>query len=117
MFRGRIRIVHVALGLQVGGLEKLLVEFARHADRKQFDLHFVSLTARGKLADDIEACDWPVTALEQPSGLRPKLILSLARLFRQWRADVIHTDNNPALLHRPPAARLAGGRSAIHTPH
>ena len=27
------RVVHVSFGLDVGGQEKLLVEFARHADR------------------------------------------------------------------------------------
>ena len=32
------RVVHLSLGLDVGGQEKLLVEFARHADRQRFDL-------------------------------------------------------------------------------
>jgi len=34
------RIAHVSLGLKMGGMEKLLVEFARHADRERFKLHF-----------------------------------------------------------------------------
>ena len=47
---GRLRVAHVTLGLDVGGQEKLLVEFARHADREGFELVFVSLTDRGQLA-------------------------------------------------------------------
>src|SRR4051812_3464305 len=62
----KLRVVHVTLGLEVGGQENLLVEFARHADRVRFGLHFVSLTGRGALASDIEACGWPVTALGAP---------------------------------------------------
>ncbi len=52
---GRLRnVVHLTLGLDVGGQEKLLIEFARHADRTRFRLHFVSLTTRGPLARDLE---------------------------------------------------------------
>jgi hypothetical protein len=35
-----IRIANVSLGLEMGGMEKLLVEFARHAERERFQLHF-----------------------------------------------------------------------------
>ena len=57
-----LRIAHVSLGLDMGGLEKLLVEFAHHTDRERFHLRFVSLTTRGALAGDLEACGWPVEA-------------------------------------------------------
>ncbi len=87
----RRRVAHVTLGLDVGGQEKLLVEFARCADRNRFDLHFVSLGGRGLLADDLESHGWPVTTLGAPFGFRPSLIPRLARLFRQLRIDVVHT--------------------------
>ena len=67
----RLHVAHVTFGLDVGGLERLLVEFARHADRERFDLAFISLGSRGALADEIEACGWPVTGLNRPTGLRP----------------------------------------------
>lgn len=41
--RKRVRIVHVVLQLDTGGMEKLLVEFARHADRSRFELRFIRL--------------------------------------------------------------------------
>jgi glycosyltransferase involved in cell wall biosynthesis len=113
----RIRVAHVTLGLDVGGQEKLLVEFARHADRARFDLHFVSLGGRGVLAADIEALGWPVTALGRPSGLRPGLVPRLARLFRAWGADAVHTHDERPLVYGAPAARLAGVRRVIHTRH
>src|SRR5262245_23723162 len=82
--RQRIRVMHLSQGLDMGGQEKLLVEFARHADRDRFDLRFVSLSDRGQLAQDIEDQGWPVVALNQPVGLKPLLVLRLAALFRRW---------------------------------
>jgi glycosyltransferase involved in cell wall biosynthesis len=112
-----MRVAHVTLGLDVGGQEKLLVEFARHADRGRFDLHFVSLSTRGVLAADLEACGWPVTALESPSGLRPGIIYKLTKLFRQLRIDVVHTHDDRPNIYGVPAAYLAGVRQIIHTRH
>lgn len=113
----RLRVAHVVLQLRMGGMEKLLVEFARHADRERFDLRFVCLTDRGALADDIEACGWPVTVLGKTAGLRPGLVFRLARLFRGWKTDVVHTHNNGALLYGAPAARVAGAAGVVHTRH
>jgi sugar transferase (PEP-CTERM/EpsH1 system associated) len=113
----RLRVAHVSWGLNVGGLEKLLVEFARHADRARFDLHFVSLTTRGTLADDLEAQGWPVTALDEPGGLQPALVLRLAHLFRRARIDVVHTHDERPLLYGAAAARVARVRRVVHTRH
>jgi glycosyltransferase involved in cell wall biosynthesis len=101
----------------MGGLEKLLVEFARHADRRRFRLHFVPLGARGELADQVEACGWPVTALERPEGLRPGMVVRLALLLRRWKADVVHTHDDRAHIYGAFAARLAGVKRVIHTRH
>jgi glycosyltransferase involved in cell wall biosynthesis len=100
----------------VGGQEKLLVEFARHAGRQQFALHFVSLSTRGPIADELEAAGWPVTALEAPDGLRPDLVMRLALLFRRLKADIIHTHDERPNIYAAPAAWMTGMR-CIHTRH
>ena len=114
--RRRLRVAHVTLGLDVGGQEKLLSEFARHANRR-FELRFVSLGGRGVLADELEALGWPVTTMNAPTGLRPALVLRLARAFHQWGADVVHTHDNRPHLYATPAAVLAGVSRVIHTRH
>src|SRR5438270_13908168 len=90
---GRTRVFHVTGCLEIGGQEKLLVEFARHADRRRLALRFLSLEGRGPLAADLEAAGWPVTALDVMPGLRPGLVLRLARLFRRWGINAVHTHN------------------------
>src|SRR5207247_1413628 len=105
-----IRVAHVAVGLSMGGTEKLLLEFARHIDRDRFELRFLALETRGTVADEIEACGWPVTRLAEPPGLRMDLIFRLARFFRRWGVDVVHTHNSKPLIYGGPAAWLAGAR-------
>jgi glycosyltransferase involved in cell wall biosynthesis len=112
-----IRVAHLSVGLDIGGLEKLLVEFARHSDRDRFDLRFVSLSTRGELAEEIEAAGWPVTALNFPPGFRPRIALELAGLFKQWQIDVVHTHDDRPCIYGAPAARLAGVPHVIHTRH
>jgi len=113
----RLLIAHVTAQLEMGGMEKLLVEFARHTDRHAFDLHFVCLGPRGKLADDIEAQGWKVTSLNQSPGLRLGLVFKLTRLFRRLGVDVVHTHNTKSFLYACPAARLARVGKVIHTRH
>jgi glycosyltransferase involved in cell wall biosynthesis len=116
-YQRRLRVAHVTQGLDVGGQEKLLVEFARHADRARFELAFVSLGDRGPLAADLEALGWPVVALGRPAGLRPGIVLQLAGLFRRGHVDVVHTHDNRPLLYGAPAARLARVPCVVHTKH
>src|SRR5262249_49425087 len=113
----RIRIVHVSLGMHVGGMEKLLVEFARHADRTPFELQFISLTDKGSAANAIEAIGCKVVALQERSGIRPGLPFRLAQRFREMDPDVIHTHNIKPMIYAAPAARLARVPAVVHTRH
>jgi glycosyltransferase involved in cell wall biosynthesis len=113
----RLRVAHVTFGLDVGGLEKLLVEFGRHADRERFDLHFISLGHAGIVAEEIAAAGWPVAALGVPTGLHPGLAFRLARLLRRWGADVVHTHDERPHLYGTLAGRLAGVGRILHTRH
>jgi sugar transferase (PEP-CTERM/EpsH1 system associated) len=112
-----LRVVHVVLQLDMGGLEKLLVEFARQASQTRSRLGFVSLGSRGTLANEIERCGWSVVALDKPPGFCLGLIPRLTRLLRSWRADVVHTHNNGALIYGTVAARLARIPCVVHTRH
>jgi len=109
----RLRVLHVTQGLEMGGLEKVLVDIARHADREH---SFVSLATRGILGDDITACGCRVAALGMPSGFRLQAIRTLARLIKEWGIDVVHSHDDRPLIHAAPAAVLAGA-GLVHTRH
>ncbi len=113
----RLRVAHITLGLEVGGQEKLLVEFARHANREQFDLQFISLSSKGSLGRQIEEQGWTIHALEEAAGLRPLLVWRIANLLREHRIDVVHTHDDRPLIYGAPAARLARVERVVHTKH
>ena len=113
----KLTVVHLVLQLETGGMEKLLVEFARHVDRSRFDLRFVSLTTRGLVAAELEALGWPVHALGARPGLRPSLVVRIRSLLQAWGADVVHLHNSKPLIYGGPAARLAGVGTVIYTRH
>jgi glycosyltransferase involved in cell wall biosynthesis len=112
-----LRVAHVALQLETGGLERLLVEFARCADRSAVVPTVLSMGQRGALADEIESHGCPVIALGLEPGLRPSALFRIAKLLRERGIDVVHTHNTKPLLYAGPAARLAGVRAVIHTRH
>jgi glycosyltransferase involved in cell wall biosynthesis len=113
----RLRVAHVTLSLDMGGQEKLLVEFARHADPARFALTIVSLTGRGTLADTLESLGCRVIAMEEAAGLRPGMVWRLRRLFRREHFDVIHTHDDKPLLYAGPAGWLASVPRRVHTHH
>jgi glycosyltransferase involved in cell wall biosynthesis len=113
----RLHIAHITLGLDIGGQEKLLVELARHNDPARFAQTFVSLSGRGKLADSIEAHGGRVIALDEPPGLRPRMIWRLGRLMRRERFDLVHTHDDKPLIYAAPAAWLARIPRRFHTHH
>jgi glycosyltransferase involved in cell wall biosynthesis len=112
-----LRVIHVALQLDTGGMERLLVEFARHCDAQRYALRFVSLGSRGAVAEELEGLGWPVTCLGARPGLRPAIGYRLARLFRDHGADVVHVHNTKPLLYAAPAARLARTGAVVYTRH
>ncbi len=110
-------VVHISLGTHVGGMEKLLVEFARFADRSRYELTFVSLQPRGDLASEIESHRWPVIAMDKADGLKPRLVAQLAKTFLRIKPDVVHTHNTAAYVYGVAAARIARVPRIIHTRH
>jgi glycosyltransferase involved in cell wall biosynthesis len=107
----------LALSFELGGAEKLLVEFARHADRRRFDLQFVALASDGIIGQQLRAAGCAARALNAADGLRPELVVVLARLFRQHRFDIVHTHLDRPHIYGTVAARLAGIPCVVHTRH
>lgn len=113
-----IRVCHVSMCLQTGGLERLLVDFARFHDRKQFELQFLALTGDGQPAADIRAEDCSVRVLNESVKIRKLWSISqLVRSLKQQRAQIVHTHNTYASFYGSVAAKLAGVPIVINTQH
>lgn len=113
----RTRVCHVSVGLTTGGLERLLVDFARFHDRTRYELTFVALHDLGRPAEEIRATGCEVHALHAESKGLFFRIRELSRLFRELEIDVVHTHNLAPHFNGTLAARLAGAPVVVHTRH
>ena len=112
----RIRLCLLITELRPAGAERCVYELARRLDRARFDVRVAALRG-GAVADALQAAGVPTHVL----GVRGKWdagkLLTLARLLRQWRIELLHTH----LFHADVAGRLAacmaGVPHLVHTVH
>lgn len=112
---GTLKIVHVIVGLNVGGAELMLKRLLEtHAMLPGYEHSVISLTDLGVIGAQLRAQGVSVRAL----GLRkllglPFAFLSLYKQLRQTRPDIVQTWMYHADLLGGLAARLAGVRHVI----
>lgn len=115
---GLIRVSHISMCLQTGGLERLLVDFARFHDRRRFELTFLALTGDGQPAKDIRAAGCSAHVLND--GLKIHKLRSLTQLtehLKRQRTQVVHTHNTYAQFYGSLAAKWAGVPVVLNTQH
>ncbi len=113
----KIRVVHVVPQLEMGGLEKLMIEFAKHVDRERFVIHFISLGNRGLPAAAIESLGWPLEVYSRPFGLKLDIFLKLVKDLKRLRPDVVHSHNNRPMVYASWAAWMTGVPVSVCTRH
>lgn len=110
-----LRVCHVSLTLKTGGLERLLVDFARRHDRDDVSLEFLAMRELGPFAEAIAETGCPVAKLE--SWKRLPQMRELVERFRAGKFDVVHTHNTYPHLYATLAARWAGVPIVVNTRH
>lgn len=109
-----VRILFIITGLSVGGAETMLLKLLQKLDRHRYDPLVLSLTDLGEMGPRIAAEGIAVRALGLRAGVpNPLQLLSLWRLMRQWRPQIVHTWLYHADLLGGVAARLAGVPAVI----
>lgn len=112
-----LRVCHLSLTLNTGGMERLLVDFARFRDPAAVEPTFLALQDAGEPARQLRELGVPVRhgiAGRRSGGAR---LLRLAKTFRELRPDVIHTHNPAPQVWGVLAGRLAGVAAVVHTRH
>src|SRR5262249_33071051 len=112
-----LRVTHVTLSLDVGGLERNIVNQVREGHRLGQEVSVVCLERPGTLADQVEALGGSVTCLHKRPGLRPELIAQVRHTLRRLRPHVAPTHQIASLLYTGLAARGAGVPLVVHTEH
>ncbi len=112
-----IRICHLSMTLKTGGLERLLVDFARFHNSEHFHLQFVALGELGPPADDLRAAGFDVRTIGMPTTGKAAAIQILRNYLKQEEIDVLHTHNTYPHFYGAMAARWAGVKTIINTQH
>jgi sugar transferase (PEP-CTERM/EpsH1 system associated) len=103
-----VKLIHVVLGLDVGGLERMVLRLLAGLDRSRWSPAVVALDAPGALAAELVPLDTPLHVMGRAPGLDAELVVRLSTLLRREGAALLHTHNAAAHLYGTLAARLAG---------
>src|SRR5271157_2819055 len=112
-----IRVVHVVLSLDIGGLERIVADLVRVGRALGQIPSVICLERPGTLAPQVEALGVPVLCAGKPPGLRLDTIGRIRELLRQLKPDVVHTHQIGALIYTGPAARRKKVPAVVHTEH
>lgn len=112
-----VRICHISMHLQTGGLERLLVEFARRHARERYAPLFVALQDAGPPAAEIAELGWPVHALDLARIGKRAALKRLSELLIEHDVQIVHTHNTYAHFYGALAATLTRRKVLINTQH
>lgn len=112
-----LRIAHVVVSMDVGGLERNVVNQVREADRLGQKVDVICLERPGVLAERVEQLGGRVFCMNKAPGLKLGLIPKLRAEFRRLKPDVVHTHQVSGLFYAATAAKLAGVPLIVHTEH
>ena len=113
----RITVAQLVLSLELGGLERLVVNFLSSIDREQFDITLGCLEGPGPLAAAVEALDITVTTFDRQPGIDWRLIPKISRWLKHERASILHTHNAAAHFYGALGGKCAPTHCTIHTKH
>ncbi len=111
----KLRVCHVSISLDTGGLERVITELAKNHDRNRFELCFVPMKSEGRFADSIRQLGLRVEKLAGSSMIASWK--SLSRFFRDQQIDIVHSHNTYPAIHATIAAKIANVPIVINTRH
>jgi glycosyltransferase involved in cell wall biosynthesis len=112
-----LRVTHVVLALDTGGLERIVVDLVRVGRARGLDPSVICLERPGTLAAQVAALGTPLVCADKPPGLRLGTVGKVRQLLRQLKPDVVHTHQIGALFYAGPAARREKVPAVLHTEH
>jgi glycosyltransferase involved in cell wall biosynthesis len=110
-----LRVMHLVPCLGRGGLERVVLDLVRLANRELVDPSVASLGGKGELIPCLESMGVPVRVLN--AGSRTQAVVRLQRVLADLRPDVVHS-HNPGPHAVAVLARLFGHVPVlVHTKH
>jgi sugar transferase (PEP-CTERM/EpsH1 system associated) len=122
--RRPVRLAHLVLGLNVGGLERVVLRLLERTPRDCFAPVVCALEGAGALAPELARMGVPLALIPRRPGLDPQLAVRLSAWMLAEGIELVHTHNPSPHLYGALAAALARGASlrsraprVVHTKH
>ena len=113
----RLRVLHVLLSLEPGGLENGVVNVINGLDPARFESSVCCLKHAGEFARRIADPAVRVHEMGWRGGNDLRMPLRLAKLFRASGADIVHTRNAESFFYGFAGAKLARVPALVHSEH
>ena len=113
----KLRIMYIALDMDLGGLQRIVNMLIRKIDKEQFVPHLCCLDRDGLFLDQLRGDSVPSYILgRRPGPFDFRLFIRLYKILRSNKIDIIHSQNGCSF-YAALAGRMAGVRGIIHTDH
>ena len=109
-------VLHLIQGLDVGGLEYMVVALLNRLDRKEFLPSICCFDNLGKLQNSL-LNDTKVNLLTRKPGIDIFYPFKLASLLKKDQIDILHLHNSTAFFYGVLAGKIAGVGRIIYTEH
>ncbi len=115
----RLRVAHVVLSLDVGGLERNVLNQVREGQSLGQEVSVVCVTQPGVLASQVESLGGRLFCLHKRPGIKLATIVQMRNVFWALKPDIVHTHQIGTLFYAGPAvASLRRARTrVVHTEH
>jgi sugar transferase (PEP-CTERM/EpsH1 system associated) len=117
-----VKVAHVVLALNMGGLERVVLRLLARLDRARFAPVVLALDEPGGLAPELARLGIPLQVMGRRPGLDAGVAVRMSGVLRREGVRLVHTHNAAAHLYGSLAAHLVrarGGRRPpiVHTKH
>lgn len=112
-----LRVVHVVLSLDCGGLERMVLSLIRAGRALGQEVHVLCIERPGVLSAAAQHAGAHLMCMSQRGGYRRKLIRQIQNVFQEMRPDVVHTHQIGPLLYGGRAAHRSAVPLVVHTEH
>jgi len=115
---GTIRLMHLVLSLNTGGLEMVVINLLKVMDHRIYTPILCCLEEEGSLIHEVEKLGIKTVVLgKKRKGIDYPLIFRLAKILKQEKIDIIHSHNPTPYFYGTIAGKIANVPAIIYTKH
>ena len=113
----QINVLHLIQGLEIGGLEIMVINFLERIDRSRYRPSICCYDSLGSLSQGLPERGIGVHLLRRRPGIDYFYPFKLAKYLRKSKSKILHLHNPTALFYGTLAGKIAGTPCIIYTEH